>query len=128
MIGEYEHRTRCVVTNTRKCEQVLEGVWHVAAMILDDGLGGLVEVSTASRIAESAPQREQVTEWRASAVFRSRIRVDESEELPHDSINLGLLRHHLAHEDVPAIARRSPRQFTELRQTPCEQGVDESRY
>lgn len=128
MIGEYEHRTRCVVTNTRKCEQVFEGVWHVAAMIIDDGLGGLVEVSTASRIAESAPQREQFTEWRASAVFRSRIRVDESEELPHDSINLGLLRHHLAHEDVPAIARRSPRQFTELRQTPCEQGVDESCY
>jgi hypothetical protein len=95
---------------------------------IDDHLACLVQVAATAWIPETTPQRQQLTEWGVCALAWRRIRLDEGEELGHDPIDLGLLRHHFTDEDVPAIARRSPRQFTKLRKTPCEQGVDESCY
>jgi len=87
-----------------------------------------VQIAASTWISETAPQREQLPKRGIGAIARRRIGLDEGEELGHDSIDLCLLRHHLTDEDVPAIARRSPRQITKLRQTPREQGVDESGY
>jgi hypothetical protein len=95
---------------------------------IDDHLARLMQVAATAWIPETTPQRQQLTEWGVCALAWRRIRLDEGKELGHDPIDLGLLRHHFTDEDVPAIARRSPRQFTKLWQTPREQGVDEFAY
>jgi hypothetical protein len=83
-----------------------------------------MQITTAARIAKSLPNGEQIRKRSICAFARRRKRVNEQLKLRNNPINLGLLRHHFAHQHMPSIPRGAPREISQLWQSPLQQWVN----
>ncbi len=75
-----------------------------------DDVGGVVERSSATRVAETLPLAQHRRERRGRACLGRRPAGEERLPSPGDARDLRLLQHHLADEDRPRLGGRPPRQ------------------
>lgn len=106
---EREDSTRRVRPDTWEREQPWERPRELCEF--SDLLGGQVQVSGATRIAEAEPQPEHLAKRCVATRARCCKRREKRAPLRYDAIYLGLLQHDLAHENRPWVARVPPRKI-----------------
>ena len=124
MFCECQHCTCRVFTNSRKRKQLFQICRYLRIVIAHHHLCGFMQVATASRISKALPNGEQVRKWSICAFARRRKGVNEQLKFRNNPINLGLLRHHFAHQHVPSIPCGAPWEISQLWQSPLQQWVN----
>ena len=122
---------RGVGADARQLLQLGDGRRKLAAQILGNRDGALVQVAGAAVVAEPRPGGEHVVERRRGQRLDGRPAGEEAQIEGDDGFDRRLLQHDLAEPDavgVGALARRhAPRQVTALLVIPSEQRVDRVR-
>ena len=124
-VGEGEGRPCRVRADAGEVDQCVQVVRHSSGVALDEDGGRAVEVQRSAVVAQTCPCPHHLCRARASARSRRREPRDESSEGVDDPTSLGLLQHHLAHQDEPRVSGRPPREFPPQLAGPAEDASTE---
>ena len=121
---KYLHRSRRVGTDARQRQQGVEARRQRAGKSLDHLTGREMQIPCPPRIPQPRPLDQHVRQTGRRERRRRRPTFEEPEPPGNHAINLGLLQHHLGHEDRERVAGSTPRQVTAHDVAPAQQRIE----